>query len=1005
MKKNRYFVGWIVVLALLLFQAPLQAQSKILVITPNKVLLTPGEGQQFRAQLFLSRGVPAPTNLITWKVAPDTLGTISSDGYFVAGGSAGTGKVIAMLAGPGGQKMHAEARVVISKKRFPLQLQIIPARAVAQPGDTLRFRVKAHNWSLMPVQPHLTYKWYVKPHRMGTISQRGVFVAGEHAGLVSVVVFTEFMGKRYKAEATVVITPEKSGAIAGVVTDETSGEPIVRAKVRAIHIGKIPWTIETRTDSLGQYLLKHLIPGYYVVFTRAKSYVAEFYDNVNFMRLATPVHVSGSDTTQGIDFALQHGAVLVGTVLSENDSIPLAGAQVEARLVVNSLVRFHAVSDSLGHFAVEGVPAGNYILLAEKSGFEREYYENTSDVKQAKILSVVTGDTLQNLNFTLDTKSAISGQVLSAKTGSPISGATVFARKLSPRPHGHWFRRTRTDQNGNYTLPVSAGNYVVGVSAKGFATQYFDGASKISDATPVTVAENQHTTGIHFSLSPLASISGTVTDQSTGQPIAKACVTAFSEIWHGKPYSVRTDENGNFEIPSVRPGIYVLTAKKKGYLPEFFEEANRLKDAKLVQVGLNESIENIDFTLSRGAILSGTVSVDSSSAPIPGAIVVAKMIGKPIDYEAFSKQDGSYQLKGLLPGKYIVKALARGYHRQFYLNQTVRDSATVLELAADDSLGQINFSLNAVTQQGGGISGLVLSEADSLPIEGAWVLAFPKRKGMPYISVTSADGSYNFSNLPGGTYFVLAWAKGFLGEFYDGVRNWKKATPVKVNVPDVVDDVNFSLAPVSEGTYSIAGRVFSHNEDQPLEHVFVYAHGRNGANGFAVSDEDGNYRISGIPAGHYCIFAARVGFWQQPADSTSGSDSLDVSVGSGENIENASITMAEVAFTAVQETDDASQPATYRLLQNYPNPFNPETQISYQLPQSGLVTVNVYNMLGQKVRTLIDKNQEAGVHFVRWAGRNDFGQPVSSGVYLVEIQVRRQGKTAFQSVKKMVLMR
>ncbi len=1004
MKKKRYFVGWLILLALVLFQFPALAQSEVLVVTPNKAILAPNEGQQFHAQLFSSNGVPVPSALITWKVSPDTLGTITEDGYFVAGGSAGTGKVVAVFGGRHGMKLHAEARVVISKKHLPFKLEISPERAAIQPGDTIKFRVKAGAWNQITPQ-QLSYRWFVMPRHMGQISQKGVFVAGQRNGLAVVTVFTEFMGARYKSEARVLIAPEHSGAISGTITDEATGQPVVKAKVKAIHVGRIPWVSVTKTDSDGKYVLENLIPGKYVVVAQAKSFVTAFYNNVEFMRQATPVEVIDSDTTENIDFALKHGAVMEGTVTSKDEGIPLIGAHIQAQLVVNPLVHFYTVTDSMGEFSLDGLPSGSYILSASKTGFSKEYYQGVTDPKSAQILNVTAGDILKNLDFALGAKSAISGQVLSSSDGNPVANATVFVYKLSPRPARHWFRRTRTDQNGNYTIPVSAGNYIVGASAKGFGLQYYKDATKMTDATPVAVTENQHTTGVDFSLEKMGSFSGTVTDQTSGQPIAGVHVVAFSEVWHGKPYSVKTKEDGTFEIPNVRPGIYVLVAKGKGYLPEYFEEAARLKDAKLVSIKLNENIGGINFTLSRGAILTGTVAEEESGIPIPAALIVAKKVGSPLDYEAFSKEDGSYRLSGLVPGKYIVRAMAKGYHKEFYLNQTKRDSATVLELAADDSLGGIDFTLEPVTQEAGGISGMIFSEADSLPVEGAWVMAFPKRKSAPYMTVTGSDGSYSFSNLPSGNYYVLAWAKGFLGEFYDNVRNWKKATPIAVEAPNGVSDVSFYLSPEAEGAYSIAGRVLSRDGNQALDHVFVYAHGRSGASGFAVSDENGNYQISGIPAGHYRIFAVRPGFWQEASDSTSEGDSLDVSVGSGESAGDATITMAEVGFTAVNEAAGAGLPATYLLHQNYPNPFNPETQIAYELPKSGLVTVNIYNLLGQKVRTLLNKNQAAGVHMVRWAGMNDAGGQVASGVYLVQIQVRSHGKIAFQDVKKMMLMR
>ena len=66
------------------------------------------------------------------------------------------------------------------------------------------------------------------------------------------------------------------------------------------------------------------------------------------------------------------------------------------------------------------------------------------------------------------------------------------------------------------------------------------------------------------------------------------------------------------------------------------------------------------------------------------------------------------------------------------------------------------------------------------------------------------------------------------------------------------------------------------------------------------------------------------------------------------------------------ETEMVRSPDGFRLLQNYPNPFNPETLISYQLPAGDQVELSVYNLLGEKVSTLVSARKPAGKHEVRW---------------------------------------
>ena len=96
-----------------------------------------------------------------------------------------------------------------------------------------------------------------------------------------------------------------------------------------------------------------------------------------------------------------------------------------------------------------------------------------------------------------------------------------------------------------------------------------------------------------------------------------------------------------------------------------------------------------------------------------------------------------------------------------------------------------------------------------------------------------------------------------------------------------------------------------------------------------------------------------------------------------------------------------TRPEVYALSDNYPNPFNPETTIKYQLPEAGDVRLEVYNMLGQVVSTLVDKQQAAGRYVHLWQGTNDNGNSVGSGIYFYRIQVGGE----FQSVRKMLLLK
>ena len=85
---------------------------------------------------------------------------------------------------------------------------------------------------------------------------------------------------------------------------------------------------------------------------------------------------------------------------------------------------------------------------------------------------------------------------------------------------------------------------------------------------------------------------------------------------------------------------------------------------------------------------------------------------------------------------------------------------------------------------------------------------------------------------------------------------------------------------------------------------------------------------------------------------------------------------------------------------NYPNPFNPVTKLRYTIPKNSLVSIIIYDMLGRQVKTLVNQTQNAGYASVIWDATNDYGKPVSAGIYLYQIQAGEYIQT-----KKMVLLK
>jgi flagellar hook assembly protein FlgD len=104
----------------------------------------------------------------------------------------------------------------------------------------------------------------------------------------------------------------------------------------------------------------------------------------------------------------------------------------------------------------------------------------------------------------------------------------------------------------------------------------------------------------------------------------------------------------------------------------------------------------------------------------------------------------------------------------------------------------------------------------------------------------------------------------------------------------------------------------------------------------------------------------------------------------------------EVVNVGNEDTPDLKD----KLAKNHPNPFNPETKINFSLAKNGNVSLEVYNIKGQLIKTLQNGYTDAGEHSVVWIGDDENGQKVTSGIYFYRLQTENMSKT-----RKMLLLK
>jgi hypothetical protein len=158
------------------------------------------------------------------------------------------------------------------------------------------------------------------------------------------------------------------------------------------------------------------------------------------------------------------------------------------------------------------------------------------------------------------------------------------------------------------------------------------------------------------------------------------------------------------------------------------------------------------------------------------------------------------------------------------------------------------------------------------------------------------------------------------------------------------------------------------------------------AGGMIVNPEiNGDYSIILTP-GTYDVTASLDGYEQVTID--------DVEVTSGNSTTGIDFSLEPIVSSENIVITNAV------LGHNYPNPFNPVTNISYSIIETGYVTLEVYNLKGQLVKTLINEIKETGEHITSWDGNDNSNKPVSSGVYLYKMK-----STNYSFTRKMILMK
>lgn len=168
---------------------------------------------------------------------------------------------------------------------------------------------------------------------------------------------------------------------------------------------------------------------------------------------------------------------------------------------------------------------------------------------------------------------------------------------------------------------------------------------------------------------------------------------------------------------------------------------------------------------------------------------------------------------------------------------------------------------------------------------------------------------------------------------------------------------------------------------------------------FALADASGLNFAAGDAGDWYCTVSRRT-----DQIEAFGKRKMAIALAAGTTLSDLRTAMQSALneYSLYLDVDDqqAALPTTMELDQNYPNPFNPQTTISFALNSAQMSRLDVYNVTGQKVRTLLDAQVQAGRHDIVWDGHDDTGRVVASGIYFYRLTTAEESQS-----RKMVFLK
>ncbi len=437
--------------------------------------------------------------------------------------------------------------------------------------------------------------------------------------------------------------------ISGRVTDAATGDGVDQAWVEVYTSdgSEWYWFASEATGTDGGYDVKGLPAGTYVVAVYYERWdgqssghyigAVRYYDGADSIVSADPVAVAGGEIKSGIDFALDLWPSRVsGTVTDAATGEPLPGIAVDI-LPEDSYYGAHGYTDIYGRYQLFVLPGTYTVEFRDYEGsYQQQYYNGRMTKGSADPLTVVEGEDLAGIDAALFAGASITGKITDAATGAPLYSAEAAAYRDAGygweiAAYG-WMEPPWWIFGGSYSInDLAPGDYIVGFDTYdgSHLAEYYDAKTNQGSADVIALGSGWTASGIDADLETASHITGTLTDEATGDPLGNVVALAYVESgagWELVGTSWPTDDYdpdtaGEYDIGGLVAGTYRVGYRVgSGYgFAEYYSDKSTVEEAGDISVEASGEVSDIDAVL---AITPRVDSIDASRGPTSGGTEV-----------------------------------------------------------------------------------------------------------------------------------------------------------------------------------------------------------------------------------------------------------------------------------------------------------------------------------------------------------------------------------------------